>query len=314
MPAEKGTPAATIIANVRERVFARIFYPRTTVALTMVGDGAFLQIIHYRICEQNHLAWENCRNSHLIYLDPRRCAAIDSADIRAWMGAKVNIGLALGVKFGKSIVILRHDEHKRPRTSGWQRNRHMNDESSFKTTRRNVLSGIFAATTVVAAPSLSKAAGLLRGAGDIRRIRLRSTRTGESVDTIYWVEGKYIPEAMAEINWFMRDWRQNEVIRYDHRNVDIMAATLRLMDTDEAYHVVSGYRSPATNAMLRRRNGGVATKSYHMKGMAADLKLESRSISQMARAAAACNAGGVGKYRRSNFVHMDCGPVRSWRG
>ena len=180
--------------------------------------------------------------------------------------------------------------------------------------RRGFLAGAFALTATAAAPHYANAAGFLRGAGDIRRIRLRSSRTGEAVDTIYWVEGEYISDALAEINWFMRDWRQNEVIRYDARNVDIMAATLRLMDTDEAYHVVSGYRSPATNRMLRRRNRGVAQNSYHMKGMAADLKLSSRSISQMAAAAVACHAGGVGKYNRSQFVHMDCGPVRTWRG
>lgn len=181
-------------------------------------------------------------------------------------------------------------------------------------TRRNFLGGVFSAMALTAAPYYANAAGFLRGGGDIRRIRMRSARTGESVDTIYWIEGKYIKEALGEINWFMRDWRQNEVIRYDRRNVDILAATLRLMDTDEAYHVVSGYRSPATNALLSRTNRGVARNSYHMKGMAADLKLGSRSIHDMAKAAVACNAGGVGKYGRSQFVHMDCGPIRTWRG
>ncbi|MHA3915343.1 YcbK family protein [Halovulum sp. GXIMD14793] len=181
-------------------------------------------------------------------------------------------------------------------------------------TRRAFLGGVFASVAVTAAPYYANAAGFLRGGGDIRRVNLRSARTSEAVDTIYWVEGKYIKEALAEINWFMRDWRQNEVIRYDARNIDIMAATLRLMDTDEAYNVVSGYRSPATNRMISRTNRGVAQNSYHMKGMAADLKLKSRSIHTMAKAALACNAGGVGKYGRSNFVHMDCGPVRTWRG
>jgi len=76
----------------------------------------------------------------------------------------------------------------------------------------------------------------------------------------------------------------------------------------------TGYRSPATNAMLRRRSRGVAKNSLHMKGQAADLRLSSRSVSQVARAATACHAGGVGKYRRSNFTHMDCGVVRSWGG
>jgi uncharacterized protein YcbK (DUF882 family) len=93
-----------------------------------------------------------------------------------------------------------------------------------------------------------------------------------------------------------------------------MAASHSLMDTSEPYMLLSGYRSPATNRMLRSRSGGVARNSLHMKGQAADLRLKSRSVSQMARAAAACNAGGVGKYSRSNFVHMDCGPVRTWGG
>jgi uncharacterized protein YcbK (DUF882 family) len=78
--------------------------------------------------------------------------------------------------------------------------------------------------------------------------------------------------------------------------------------------LLSGYRSPATNAMLRSNSRGVAKNSLHMKGQAADLRLKSRSVSQMARAAEACSAGGVGHYPRSNFVHMDCGPVRTWGG
>ncbi len=184
--------------------------------------------------------------------------------------------------------------------------------SSKAPTRRAFLGGLTTLLTATAAPYYANAAGFLRGAGDVRRVKLRSARTGESVDTIYWIEGEYIPEALKEINYFMRDWRRDEVISYDRRNIDIMAATLRLMDTEEPYHVVSGYRSPSTNAMLRQSNRGVAQNSYHMKGMAADLKLDSRSIHQMAKAAVACNAGGVGKYGRSNFVHMDCGPVRTW--
>ncbi|NNU80548.1 DUF882 domain-containing protein [Halovulum dunhuangense] len=182
------------------------------------------------------------------------------------------------------------------------------------TSRRDVLAGIFTAVAATAAPVYANAAGFLRGAGDIRRIRLNSPRTGESVDTIYWIEGEYIPEALGEISWFMRDWRENEMIQYDPRNLDIMAAAAKLMDTEEAYSVISGYRAPATNGMLRSNSRGVAQNSYHMRGMAADLRMSSRSIGQMAGAAQACNAGGVGRYGRSNFVHMDCGPIRTWRG
>lgn len=139
-----------------------------------------------------------------------------------------------------------------------------------------------------------------------------STRTGESVDTIYWIEGEYIPEALAEISHFMRDWRSNERIGIDNRAIDIWAAAHRLLETDDPYMMLSGYRSPETNAMLRSRSRGVARNSLHMKGQAADLRLQGRSVSQMAAAAASCNAGGVGKYSRSNFVHMDCGQVRMW--
>ncbi|WP_234855416.1 YcbK family protein [Paracoccus everestensis] len=177
--------------------------------------------------------------------------------------------------------------------------------------RRGIL-GVFAATTVAAAPVMGNAFGLLRGAGDMRRIRMYSGRTGESLDTVYWVDGKYIRESLNEINIFMRDWRSGEVIGIDPRTVDVAAASHRLLQTNEPYMMLSGYRSPRTNAMLRRSSGGVARNSLHMVGKAADLRLKSRSVGQMYNAAMSCRAGGVGKYSRSNFVHMDCGPVRNW--
>lgn len=179
---------------------------------------------------------------------------------------------------------------------------------------RRALLGAFAASLVVAAPSYSNAAGFLRGAGDIRRIRMYNGRTGESLDTIYWIEGQYLADALNEINFFMRDWRSNDVKAMDARNIDIMAAAHALMDASEPYTLLSGYRSPATNAMLNSRSSGVASNSLHIKGQAADLRLQSRSISQMASAAEACRSGGAGRYRGSNFVHMDCGPVRTWNG
>ncbi|TCP63338.1 uncharacterized protein YcbK (DUF882 family) [Rhodovulum bhavnagarense] len=177
--------------------------------------------------------------------------------------------------------------------------------------RRGILAA-FAATTVTAAPSYAKAFGLLRGAGDVRRLRMYSGRTGENIDTIYWIEGDYIKEAVDEINHFMRDWRNDLVVSMDLRNLDILAAAHGLMDVDEPYMLLSGYRSPQTNAMLRARSSGVAKNSLHMKGQAADVRLQSRSVNQVAKAASACHAGGVGRYSRSNFVHMDCGPVRNW--
>lgn len=183
---------------------------------------------------------------------------------------------------------------------------------TFDTISRRGLLGAFAATAVVAAPVSANAFGILRGAGDIRRIRMYSPRTGESIDTVYWVEGKYIRDALNEINTFMRDWRTGEVIGVDPRMIDIAAASHRLLQTNEPYMMLSGYRSPKTNAMLRSRSSGVARNSLHQVGQAGDLRLKSRSVTQMSRAAQSCRAGGVGKYSRSNFVHMDCGPVRTW--
>ena len=178
-------------------------------------------------------------------------------------------------------------------------------------TRRTLL-GAFAATSVIAAPTYSHAFGFLRGAGDVRRVRMYNGRTGEDIDTVYWIEGNYIKDALNEINYFMRDWRNDQVKEIDTRAIDIAAAAHNLLDTTEPYLLISGYRSPATNAMLRARSSGVAKNSRHLKGQANDLRLKSRSVSQMYRAASAIAAGGVGRYTSSNFVHMDCGPVRSW--
>ena len=189
----------------------------------------------------------------------------------------------------------------------------MAGNSNSSMSRRAVL-GAFLATTITAAPTFSNAAGFLRGAGDIRRIRMYSGRTGERIDMIYWIEGHYIKDAVKEVNYFMRDWRTDDVKKIDLRTVDIMAASHNLLDVNEPYMLLSGYRTPSTNAMLRSKSRNVARNSLHMKGQAADLRLSSRSVNQMARAASACRAGGVGKYSGSNFVHMDCGPIRVWGG
>jgi uncharacterized protein YcbK (DUF882 family) len=189
----------------------------------------------------------------------------------------------------------------------------MTEMTSTGMTRRALL-GAFAATTVAAAPTFANAAGFLRGAGDIRRIKMYSGRTGERIDMIYWIEGEYIKDAIREVNYFMRDWRNDAAVSMDTRTIDIMAASHNLLDVSEPYMLLSGYRSPQTNAMLRSKSRGVAKNSLHMRGQAADLRLASRSVHQMAKAAIACHGGGVGRYSGSNFVHMDCGQVRSWGG
>ncbi|MDO5527956.1 MAG: DUF882 domain-containing protein [Paracoccus sp. (in: a-proteobacteria)] len=177
--------------------------------------------------------------------------------------------------------------------------------------RRGLL-GFFAATAVAAAPVSANAFGIRRRAGDFRRIAMYNARTGESIDTVYWVDGRYIRDALNEINYFMRDWRTGQVIGIDPRAIDIAAASHRALQTNEPFMMLSGYRSPQTNAMLARSSGGVASNSLHMQGKAADLRLRSRSVAQIYNAAASFRAGGVGRYSRSNFVHVDSGAVRTW--
>lgn len=177
---------------------------------------------------------------------------------------------------------------------------------------RRVLLRAFAATAITAAPTFSNAASFLRGAGDIRRVKMFSGRTGEKIDIVYWIEGDYISEAMTEISKFMRDFRTGQVMKIDNRTVDIIAATHALLDVTEPYNLLSGYRTPQTNAMLRESSSKVAVNSLHMRGQAADLRLSSRSVRQVVAAATSCAAGGVGKYSRSNFTHMDCGDIRTW--
>lgn len=182
----------------------------------------------------------------------------------------------------------------------------------FRVTTRRALIGALLAVPFATVPRYADAFGIHRGSGDVRRLRMYSVRTGESLDSIYWIDGHYVNEALTEISHFMRDWRNDKKITIKPQVIDIMAAAQSLLDTREPYLLISGYRSPETNGMLRRRSSGVAKNSRHLKGEAADLRLESRSVAQIFRAAKAVSAGGVGRYSRSGFVHMDCGPVRNW--
>lgn len=187
----------------------------------------------------------------------------------------------------------------------------MTPATGTNVTRRALL-GALAATMVTAAPQMPGVTAYARGAGNIRKLNFYNGRTGERIRLIYCIDGTYIPESMAEITHFFRDWRNNKVHQIDARTVDILAAAHNILRVDEPYMLLSGYRSPETNAMLRARSRGVARNSLHLKGQAADVRLKSRSVSEIARAAKACKAGGVGRYSSSNFVHMDCGAVRSW--
>jgi len=179
-------------------------------------------------------------------------------------------------------------------------------------TRRTLLGGLTTITAMAAMPAFASTPALLKGAGDFRSVSLINNRTGDWVNTVYWVEGEYIPEALDAVNYLMRDWREDLVLPIDPHTIDIMSATHRLLESSEPFEVVSGYRSAKTNALLRRRSRLVAKKSYHVKGMAVDLTMKSRSVRQVSGAGLSLNAGGVGKYTRAKFVHLDSGPGRDW--
>lgn len=145
-----------------------------------------------------------------------------------------------------------------------------------------------------------------------KALAIENLHTGERLKTIYWAEGAYVPEALEDINYLLRDHRVNEVKPIDPQLLDLLYAIRRSVEANKPFEVVSGYRSPATNASLRRRSKGVAKNSLHMHGKAVDLRLPGQRLSVLRRAAVSLEAGGVGYYPRSHFIHVDTGPVRYW--
>lgn len=145
-----------------------------------------------------------------------------------------------------------------------------------------------------------------------RSVSLYNIHTGEWVRTVYWADGHYIRDAVRDINWVLRDHHSNEVRPMNAGVLDVLGMLRHRLECHDPFLVVSGYRSPATNAWLHEHSSGVAAKSYHIQGMAIDLRCERRELSQVRGAALSLRCGGVGYYPRSDFVHVDCGPVRCW--
>ena len=172
--------------------------------------------------------------------------------------------------------------------------------------RRTFLTLSLAATASLAAPKFARA-----HAGE-RKISFHNLHTGESLDTVYWAEGSYLAEGLGEVDQVLRDFRSGEVRAIDPKLIDQLHRLHERLDARKAFQVISGYRSPATNAMLRKQGGGVAKRSYHMRGMAIDVSLPGVELAQLRRAALALEAGGVGYYPKPGFVHLDTGRIRRW--
>jgi uncharacterized protein YcbK (DUF882 family) len=145
-----------------------------------------------------------------------------------------------------------------------------------------------------------------------RALTFYNTHTGESLQAVYWSQGKYVPEALAVINHILRDHRTDEVKPIDLQLLDLLRAIGAELETSEPFHIISGYRSPATNAYLHRLSEGVATHSLHLDGKAADIRVPGRDLSLVRRVALRLQGGGVGYYPSANFVHVDVGRVRYW--
>jgi uncharacterized protein YcbK (DUF882 family) len=145
-----------------------------------------------------------------------------------------------------------------------------------------------------------------------RRLSFYNLHTGEQLSRVYWAQGGYVDPVLDDINYLLRDFRTGDVKIIDPALLDLLYALRRLLDSTKSFQVISGYRSPQTNAMLRRRGKGVAKHSYHMRGMAIDVRLPGRRLADLRRAAVALKRGGVGYYPDPNFVHVDTGPVRYW--
>jgi uncharacterized protein YcbK (DUF882 family) len=145
-------------------------------------------------------------------------------------------------------------------------------------------------------------------------LNLYNIHTGEYLKTTYWEDGKFIPEALDHLNHFLRDYRTNQVLPMDPQLMTLVHKVGQAVDARQPVHVISGYRSPKTNAMLAAEGHGVATKSMHILGRAMDIFVPGRSLRELHEAALKQHAGGVGYYPKSNFVHVDTGRVRHWNG
>ena len=181
--------------------------------------------------------------------------------------------------------------------------------------RRRFL-GLGAATAATAVVPARLHAATWRNVSPPERVlSFFNTHTGERLKTAYCCGGAYRPEALSEINHILRDFRANEIKPIDPRLLDLLHELGGTLETDRAFHIISGYRSPVTNAQLRERGGpnaGVASHSLHMDGKAIDIRIPGVSLDNLRAAARSLKLGGVGYYPSSNFVHVDTGRVRFW--
>jgi uncharacterized protein YcbK (DUF882 family) len=183
--------------------------------------------------------------------------------------------------------------------------------------RRRFLGVTAAAAAAALLPTRTMASALpSAGAGAPDRVlSFFNTHTGERLTTAYCCAGEYQPEALQAINYILRDFRANEIKAIDPTLLDLLHELGGTLDADQPFHIISGYRSAKTNALLRARGGahtGVASGSLHMVGKAIDIRVPRVRLDHLREAARSLQRGGVGYYPASDFVHVDTGRVRYW--
>jgi uncharacterized protein YcbK (DUF882 family) len=176
--------------------------------------------------------------------------------------------------------------------------------------RRSFLKSSVVLASALSLPALSKAAAAQ--SSNERTLRLYNTHTGESLRSIFWAEGQFVPDALQDINKLLRDHRNNKVSQMDPQLLVLLDRVSAQFGDEHVLHVISGYRSPETNAKLHENSNGVARHSLHMEGKAIDVRLPGTDLGNLHKAAMAARGGGVGYYPDSQFVHMDTGRVRYW--
>lgn len=170
-------------------------------------------------------------------------------------------------------------------------------------------SSLFLAAPTLSIPALAKTA---QPASGERVLRLYNTHTGEKLNTTFWAEGAFIPDAMKDINKVLRDHRNNKIAQIDPELLLLLTQLNDKLDNNRELHIISGYRSPESNAKLHAASGGVARRSLHMDAKAIDIRLPGKDLKMLHKAAMSLKGGGVGYYDSSQFVHMDTGRVRYW--
>lgn len=185
-------------------------------------------------------------------------------------------------------------------------------------TRRKFVLGCAAVAGLVVAPNDAFASipkfKTAKLAKPSRFLAFENLHTGETIKLTYWEKGQYLKGALKEINHILRDHRTGEVKRIDKSLLDALFTLHNKLGSRKPFQVISGYRSPKSNAMMHSLSSGVAKKSMHIEGKAIDIRLEDKELSYLHKAALSMNAGGVGYYPVSDFVHVDTGKVRHWSG